>query len=324
MSEYELCIPNRIKNYITSFSSFLGKHQDPITGTIKKIQKLINVDNLLVSVIFLTVYSNVLIDNNLSKIHGYNIAYIIFLLIIYIKINEYEKSEENDKILEIYENKIILILRELMKQFRINKKSEVIKNIIIHYFEIIKKQNRNNKQYMTSYQINKNDIYKIKEKILISDLMNKYKKQKIMTENDILEHIKLTYGQIGILLFKTIYLITDLKDINEDMIEELGNQLGIIFKILIDIKNIENDINENNENMTYNIVLNLGIIKSYEIYIKIKDKFIENCMILKIYKITMNEIIQLIDKMIIYEIDKTDINPLNNNYSIISELNNMK
>jgi len=90
-------------------------------------------------------------------------------------------------------------------------------------------------------------------------------------------------------------------------LEQLGTYLGYIIKISNDCLTLEEDMKEaisgiSESRKTYNLLINLGIQDSFELFINSKTKFIEGCMSLNIYTNTIKEILDLVevqlDKMI--------------------------
>jgi hypothetical protein len=294
-------IPIRIQRYIDSFIKFLKKYM------CNKIvyDQVINIDILMISIIYLTIYSNILINKNITRSHGYYISYSLMLLLLLIRSNE----NDNDSI-KIIQTDLIKMIEFQNNLLSIDTN---INNIISNIFTTCSSE-MNKLEKITHEQITKNDLYRYK--FDDTKTLENYKKMRHMSYDDISNYTKNTYGKICIILFKSLFLITNIKN-NENILKDTSNALGFILKILIDIKNIESDINTKKIE-THNIVLNLGIMKSYEIYKKNKEIFIENCMLMDVYGTTLNEIIQLIDNMITLILDKVEININKSSDSFIS------
>ena len=101
----------------------------------------------------------------------------------------------------------------------------------------------------------------------------------------------------------------DLKSIND--VSKMANQFTMLYKLYLDFINLENDI-LNSNNICLNYVANYGLHYSYDLFMKHKQKFIESCMILDTYTITIKEIIHFIESAVEQIIDQTSPDLISN------------
>jgi len=91
----------------------------------------------------------------------------------------------------------------------------------------------------------------------------------------------------------------------DTQINAVGYHLGIIMKIAYDFHNIDNDL-EIAKKSSRNVVINLGIQESFELFDMHKQKYIEKSMILEIHTNTIKEIIDILAARIDNFIDNTE------------------
>jgi geranylgeranyl pyrophosphate synthase len=99
-------------------------------------------------------------------------------------------------------------------------------------------------------------------------------------------------------------------------IKKTAKYFANFYKISEDMQNIERDIRNSKNGMSYNFVLNYGLQNGYEFFMDNKRKFIEDSMKLDIYTSTIKEIINFIESKVDTVIDETSPD-IKSNYSSI-------
>jgi hypothetical protein len=149
------------------------------------------------------------------------------------------------------------------------------------------------------------------KKMIKSDLLNLktindqlYKKISQMNryaQEDMIEYIKISYGGIGKLILVLSWILgggsLDKKIINS--LELIGEKFVMKYKLSYDFDNIINDINScdqvnlanQSNNITRNVVINIGIQESFALFMEFKSSFYEEAFKLGIYTHTMKEVI---------------------------------
>ena len=88
-------------------------------------------------------------------------------------------------------------------------------------------------------------------------------------------------------------------------INNIGHHLGMVLKIAYDFHNIDHDL-DIAQKSSRNIVINLGIHKSFELFETHKQQYIEKSMLLDIHTNTIKEIIDILAGRIDVFIDNTE------------------
>ena len=151
--------------------------------------------------------------------------------------------------------------------------------------------------------INKTDFHGYKFKF--KKHKTKYKKFKKINNDKLFEFIENKYGSICkiSLIFGWLLGIGDESEISN--LEKMGTSLGKMFKIAYDFDNIDIDL-EYCINYTHNVVINLGIKESVEIFMDNKAEFIEGILKLGLWSTTIKEILDLIENKINIVIGNVD------------------
>lgn len=140
-----------------------------------------------------------------------------------------------------------------------------------------------------------------------SDLLKQnYSKIIQVTKDSYDQYIDKKYGVLCEIAFCTSWIIGCGPSSDILKIKRLSKQFSIIYKICMDFENLENDLlNISPNHKSKNYVINFGIQESCDVYLGHKQKFIENCMLLKIYSSTIKEILNYIQKKVDYVLDQT-------------------
>ena len=136
----------------------------------------------------------------------------------------------------------------------------------------------------------KSDLLNLKT--ITSEMYKKISNMNKYDDKDLNIYIKNKYGNIGKLVIILSWImgggVIDKKNIN--ILENIGEKFGLIYKICIDFENTINDIKKS-ESITDNIIINIGVQNSFELFMELKSSFYEDSLKLGIYTHTMKEVI---------------------------------
>lgn len=125
----------------------------------------------------------------------------------------------------------------------------------------------------------------------------KYRGLKHISDEELMKHAKLKYGTACkiTLIFSWLFGLGDEKSVPE--LEELGEEMGLMFKIAYDFDNVTEDLQLCKDH-TYNFVINKGIKESFELFMQSKASFIEGMLKFSIWGPTIKEILDIIEAKI--------------------------
>ena len=135
-------------------------------------------------------------------------------------------------------------------------------------------------------------------------LENKYKKFYQINKNSFNEYINKKIGSVCHITFYTGWLLGCGDSSNLNMVEKMSKHFCMVYKLYTDFVNLENDI-LNSEEYCPNYIVNYGLHYSYDLFMKHKQKFLEMCMILDTYTMTIKELIHFIELEVEQIIDQT-------------------
>lgn len=114
-----------------------------------------------------------------------------------------------------------------------------------------------------------------------------------------IKYINNTYGELTNLSLLIAWI---LGGNNYDMAKNLhllGSYFGIMYKIIIDINNFDEDIKKmDNQQYSLNYIINYGFQDTFELYIENKQKLLEGLITLELMSATIKEIIKYMDDII--------------------------
>lgn len=311
--------------------SRIERHQESIEKFI--ISKNILINNIkdeilkkdhLSGIILASILNNNTKKSNF-KVHGYYMSVAIDLLYYIIKKQEEEINQnnyitKNNEILNLF-NTIYSLFQLNIEGLKIPLKQETNYSKIISFvfsylnsklFMITKKY-----EFSKLKKMLKTDVSKIN--YITNDIRNKLKLLNQVSEDDIMNYINETYGNIGSIVFIVGWTLGggDLKpEILKDL-QIIGENYGILYKICIDFDNIVQDIN-NSSKYCLNIVINLGIQETFTLFMSIKTKIIELCLKNNLYSHTIKEVIDLLETKIDKCLKSAEID-MNSTYSSFSK-----
>jgi hypothetical protein len=279
---------SRISRYQESIEKFIkNKNINNYFGEefTKEIEEKLNKSDHLCGIISSTIFNHNTKKSNI-KGHGYFLGILIDICLIILNSKNNSYNMNTNLIIGLYKllNDNICILKsdDLNKVNLISNKTYDYFNS--HIYTILKTEKLNTKKMIKSDLLNLKtitpDMYK-----KISN-MNKY------DDKDLNTYIKNRYGNIGKLVIILSWIlgggVIDKKNIN--ILENIGEKFGLIYKICIDFENIINDI-KNAETISDNIIINIGVQNSFELFMELKSSFYEDSLKLGIYTHTMKEVI---------------------------------
>jgi hypothetical protein len=303
---------SRISRYQDSIESFIKKKDIDtyLNDSNNKIleEHLLKFDHLC-GIIVSTIFNYNAKKTNF-KGHGYFLAICIDILLIIVKLKsncQYREKYVNlDKIVMDMTITSYKLLVDNISTIKNPLKSDEINKIITFSLQFYN-------QYI--YSIVSPREISLTTKMIKSDLLNLkyinpqtnlYKKLMSMnrySKEDIIKYVEDTYCNIGKIIFvlgwglgggslsdKTLYA----------SLNSIGYKLGLIYAISNDFDTIEKDIlnSDPKTKTTKNIVINLGIQESFQLYMENKSSFIEECMKLNLFTHTLKEVIDLFEEKI--------------------------
>lgn len=265
-------------------------------------------DLCLYPIALLSVFSTQIKKNKSKSYHTLHIASALVLMIMNVSINENKKYYENkygeNNIKKIQNQATIYIFEAISQNIKtmentigIDVAAKIQKKVssILHEKLLILSEDNITEN---SLKIKKSDIikYKFDDKDIID---KKYKKLKRIDKDELIDYIEKKYGSIGQCAFVFGWLMGMGNDNQKviDNILKIGSAFGILIKLTHDFCNLENNIKSSNENeSSYNFVINYGIHECFRLYDENKIKFLEGCMVNEIYSSSIKELMEKIDK----------------------------
>jgi hypothetical protein len=313
---------SRISRYQDSIHKFMKNRSsiNDLSDSCKpKIFEIIKDLDHIPAILLLNVLSTQSKKNNMA-LHGYYMASGIEMLNIILQMDDrkdfYKKkyAEDYEEIIKQLLALLNLTLAHNMEAIYpyINKDKDKDRTFKI-MFKSSEILNKKMSELICEYKFNptenikKTDLVKYhfeeKSKEYIKEKMSKFKK---ISKDELITYIHKKYGTLGQLSLMLGWLLGtgDEKIVNN--LEKMGLHFGMILKISNDFNQLENDI-EHAVNYTTNIVINLGIQESFELFMENKVKFIQGCTTdpIGLYSNTVKEIIDLLESKIDIVIDKT-------------------
>lgn len=254
----------------------------------KEIEEKLNKSDHLCGIISSTIFNHNTKKSNI-KGHGYFLGILIDICLIILN------SDSNSNLnLNLNTNFIIGLYKLLNDNICILKSDDSDKLILIsnktyEYFNsliyiILKTEKINTKKMI------KSDLLNLKT--ITSEMYKKISNMNKYDDKDLNIYIKNKYGNIGKLVIILSWImgggVIDKKNIN--ILENIGEKFGLIYKICIDFENTINDIKKS-ESITDNIIINIGVQNSFELFMELKSSFYEDSLKLGIYTHTMKEVI---------------------------------
>jgi hypothetical protein len=303
---------NRIQKYQDSIDKFLktriyllyldNNDCNIITNSIKK-------NDFFVTIFLLTLTNNINKKNKIHQ-HGYYIGSSMELAFLL------QRSVEKHKLFDLNnENYIkitnlinillshnlelasgVLSREKLMKNY-----SSVFKLVNNQIISIISnKHNYNIQNAKTSDLVN----YRFEN---IKEIKNMLNKNNFLNEEDIIKYIEKKYCPILEMAALLTWNLAGGQENQIKYIEKLGHYFAFLIKLYYDLGEFETDIkNDIKYNDFYgNIIINLGIQKSFEYFMIYKKKFIELSIKMGLFSNTIKEVLDIIETKLDIFIENT-------------------
>jgi len=291
------------KKYITEKNILNDLFQDK---TIKYyFDKYYNEDNLNLPILLLTILNS---QNKKNKIsfHGYPFACGIYLLYVAVNIlNNEELTIEGYRVINILIVTITKFIYENVQ--KINKKisSDKVNQICLEIFKSIEETLGINgiltKCIITNHtkcDTSIKNYFKKHDNNIYIELFKKKFIKKESLDNIINQRL----GSICYLGIKIAWILGNgiIKEKELKRIKKLSKNFAFIFQISNDFKNLTN-----RDTLQNNYVINCGFSSAYQEFLKNKQEFIEESMVLNILSITVKEILDNIESNMDSIIDDT-------------------
>jgi hypothetical protein len=304
---------SRLPRYIDSLNKFI-KDRSCLTKCIdSSLIKEVEKSDIILSIIFLTIMNSQNKKKQISA-QGYYAATSILLLTTILNLSEQQdktKYNMHIKDLLIYINKSISQNLENTKHLISSNEMSFILNLYSNYLDNDNllnlsdiKESDSNTQLCLINDVGKLYIQNHKNGQELAKLHAKLLK---VDDSSYTLYIDKKYGTLSEIAFCASWAIGcgNMTDIPK--LKRLSKQFAYMYKISLDFENLEKDllaINDTN-NKSKNYVINNGIQASNDDFLKHKQKFIENCMLLDIFSNTIREILNYIEKKMDVMIDNT-------------------
>lgn len=140
-----------------------------------------------------------------------------------------------------------------------------------------------------------------------NELMDTFMNTIMVSQDTLNDYVNARYFIISELSFVLGYVMGGGSKKDTDRIRRMARNFSLIYKISLDFESIESDIQEsaNSQTPCRNYVVNRGIQDAYEDFMRCKQRFIEDSMMIDVYTSTLREIIDLIEVKIDAVIDQT-------------------
>jgi hypothetical protein len=314
-----------ILNFISSkccFSSIIEK---------EFLKEFIESDYILFPIALISVFSTQIKKSKTKSFHTLHASSALVLMTILIIIDENKKYYENkygeNNIKKIKNQATIFIFEAIAQNVKtmentlgLDASSKVQKKIssVLHEKLLLLTENniKNN-----NLKVKRSDIikYKFDDKDIID---KKYKNLKRIDKEELETYIDDKYSSIGqcAFLFGWLFGMGNDNQKTIDSISRIGSSFGILIKLISDFCNLENNIKIANDNdVSYNYVVNYGIHESFRLYDENKVKFIEGCITNELYSSSIKELIEKIDKTYDKCLKNTDLELQSQYSSFISD-----
>jgi hypothetical protein len=143
------------------------------------------------------------------------------------------------------------------------------------------------------------NIYRFYLSAKSTDLQKKYLSLKLYEPNELQNIYRTSYCKVFEISIKFAWLLSGSSEKDLTEIGKIGLMWGLISKIHHDFCNIDNDLENVTENsMTDNYLINVGLQRSFDDYMHVKENLITLLMTHDIYSRTIKEIIEDMDSKI--------------------------
>lgn len=321
----------RLLKYKESIIRFIDDRAclDNIDENIKHIvMDYISKSDFILPILFLTITNNHNKKNHVI-IQGYYQAISIELIYILHLI-----IEDKTNIVEIYDlstyyqlisyltissNKLLWSGLLNIRNTSNNLYFSALHNSISAYNQCVSYDNLlSNSNLKVSDEVWQNDLEKWYIKDAELELLEEFKKFKQVTKGSYLKYISLKIGSIVNMVIHFGYTFggSHVNHKANEKIKKISKLFTNLFVLSYDFDYIDKDMLDKNTVST-NYIINYGLQDAYELYMESKSKLIEELLLLNMYTITLEEIIEFIDYKIDSVISRTSPD-LKSNYSVLT------
>lgn len=289
-----------LDNYYNNKKQLMFAMSQPSTDMIK------NANNWNMSVVLMTISSALAKQNNIKLVTN-SLAVSLGTLHTFVE-SQPSKSIQNFEILFDYANICFCALQHTIGSIQYKNPAQLnaridtakISSICTEY---LAKQLLKLRPVEHEYKkVTKTDIYGYESEVVKQNC----KHLMVLAEDVLLADIDRTYGTIGAIAMVMSWVLGKKSEKSIPMMEELGIKLGRMTRIYNDLINIENDL-VNYKNPCNNIILTIGIKKTFAIFVECKTSFFAECMSLELLTETTKDIIDMYQAEFDKCIEKTDL-----------------
>ncbi|ARF09540.1 hypothetical protein Indivirus_1_163 [Indivirus ILV1] len=280
------------------------------------IYKKIKENDLIFPILLLTIMNHNNKKNHIAS-HGYFFASSVefFNSVFYLIENKKDIALKlgDGKYAKLYNNLYFSISKSFQQNIESLKdpyeKDNRLINVIISALDI---HNRTFKSFtkfsdLQFLTINRGCSGNITKWYLKDDTerIEKFKKLRRLSKDSMNEYIEKKYQLICELSIVIGWVMGggDLESISK--VKLMAKYLAIMYKISLDYRTMDKDLDQNKELYTTNFVLNYGLEESYSTFLQNKEKFIEESMNHKIYTTTIKEIIDNLEHSVDIVVEKS-------------------
>ena len=300
---YFIIIMNRIQKYQDSIERiFINKlylkylNKEDSENIINNIKK----NEYIITIFLLSITNNINKKNKVHQ-HGYYIGSSFELALLLIRSLEKPNmyNINSDTFVKINNLVNILLSHNLELASSVLSKDKLLKSYTT-CFKIMNSKISNS--INLDFEINNGkfeytDIinYKFNE---LKNIKNNLKKQKKLTFEEIKRYVENKYCPIIETASLFAWNLGGGQENYSIYIQKLGYYFAFLVKIYYDILELETDIKNTNLEYYPNIVINLGIQKTFEFYNFYKKKFIELSIKLDMFTNTLKELIEKMENCV--------------------------
>lgn len=303
---------SRLPRYIDSLNKFVKDRSVLHKSNKDELVCEVNKSDIIVPIIFLTIMNSQNKKKNISA-QGYYAATSVLLINTIVNmfdVDDVDKVKRNLADFIIYINKSLSQNLENTKHLISSVEMTYVLNLYNNFLNfdnlfspIMIKQGEGH-----LYESNDIGKYYLADHANSKELISQFNKLLKVDDDSYNMYIDKKYSQLAEIAFCVSWVIGcgDLAQINK--LKRLSRQFAIFYKISVDFGNIERDLKivSDSNNKSKNYVINYGIKKSYDNFLKYKQKFIEGCMVLDIFSTTIREILNYIDIKVDNVIDNSN------------------
>jgi hypothetical protein len=294
---------NRISKYRQSIDKFINDKIDFHDIYFKQfIISELSKSNFYISISILTITNKLCYIFNCSQ-HGYFFAVsteLLFFLKHMVEQDSLYKRLLENKYVTYIGNLISIIYKLIFQNIHLlSKPNATLKTVHITYLNII------NLVYMlinrilikdnTSYETHKKQTTIPHLDVIQIEVLNNIEKIK---KDDLKDYVFFNYGMILSNILEIICLSFDDKD-HLEIMKQIGIDLSLVLRLNIDLCYLNHDIDhivQYNVDYSNNFIIHTDIFQTFETYMEVKQKVIENLLKCSFLTETFKDMFEMFDK----------------------------